>query len=100
MLFYWATYATLLGNRIYWSRGAVSFNELVYEDSQKAFLQVKSDNEWDAHAVETTAYALLVYIRNGGIGVIQENIVRFLNSMREMDGGMISSIVSAFSNKL
>ena len=55
--------------------------------------QVKSDNEWDAHAIETTAYALLVYIKSDGIGVIQENIVRFLSAMREMDGGVITSIV-------
>ncbi|KAL7648240.1 UNVERIFIED_CONTAM: hypothetical protein RMT77_000143 [Armadillidium vulgare] len=82
------------GDRIYWSREAIPYMQVVYEDNQKPYLQPKGDNRWDAHAVETTAYALLVYIKSEGIGFEQEKIVRFLNSMREMDGGMISSIDS------
>lgn len=82
------------GNKIYWSREPVDFNPLVYEDSQKPFIQPKNDQKWDAHAVETTAYALLVYIAREGIGIIQENIVRFLAVMRELDGGLISTLDS------
>lgn len=66
---------------------------MVYEDSQKPFIQPKNDQKWDAHAVETTAYALLVYMARDGIGIIQENIVRFLAVMRELDGGLISTLV-------
>lgn len=54
----------------------------------------KDDQKWDAHAVETTSYALLVYVARYGIGIIQENIVRFLAVMRELDGGLISTLVS------
>ncbi|KAB7501148.1 Antigen [Armadillidium nasatum] len=82
------------GDRIYWSREAIPYMQVQYEDNQKPYLQPKGDNRWDAHAVETTAYALLVYIKSEGIGFEQEKVVRFLNSMREMDGGMISSIDS------
>ncbi|XP_069194402.1 CD109 antigen isoform X2 [Procambarus clarkii] len=82
------------GSKIYWSREPVSFNPLVYEDSQKPFIMPKNDQKWDAHAVETTSYALLVYIAREGIGIIQENIVRFLAVMREIDGGLISTLDS------
>ncbi|XP_069981512.1 CD109 antigen [Penaeus vannamei] len=82
------------GNKIYWSREPVDFNPMVYEDSQRPFIQPKNDQKWDAHAVETTAYALLVYMARDGIGIIQENIVRFLAVMRELDGGLISTLDS------
>ncbi|KAG7164547.1 CD109 antigen-like 8, partial [Homarus americanus] len=64
------------------------------KDSQKPFIRPKNDQKWDAHAVETTSYALLVYIAREGIGIIQENIVRFLAVMRELDGGLISTLDS------
>lgn len=67
---------------------------MVYEDSQRPFMLPKDDQKWDAHAVETTAFALLVYVARDGIGIIQENIVRFLAVMRELDGGLISTLVS------
>ena len=67
------------------------------EDSQRPFIQPKDDNKWDAHAVETTSYALLVYVAKEGIGIIQENIVRFLASMRELDNGLISTLVSFYN---
>lgn len=54
----------------------------------------KDDQKWDAHAVETTSYALLVYVARESIGILQENIVRFLAVMRELDGGLISTLVS------
>ncbi|XP_050702984.1 LOW QUALITY PROTEIN: CD109 antigen-like [Eriocheir sinensis] len=82
------------GNKVYWSREPISFNNLVYENSQRPFMLPKDDQKWDAHAVETTAYALLVYLARDGIGIIQENIVRFLAVMRELDGGLISTLDS------
>ncbi|MPC61618.1 CD109 antigen [Portunus trituberculatus] len=81
------------GNKIYWSREPISFNNLVYEDNQRPFMLPKDDQKWDAHAVETTSYALLVYVARDGIGILQENIVRFLAVMRELDGGLISTLV-------
>lgn len=79
---------------MYWSREPIYFNNIVYENSQRPFMLPKDDQKWDAHAVETTAYALLVYVARDGIGIIQENIVRFLAVMRELDGGLISTLVS------
>lgn len=73
---------------------------MVYEDSQRPFIQPKNDQKWDAHAVETTAYALLVYMARDGIGIIQENIVRFLAVMRELDGGLISTLVRRARRRL
>ena len=66
---------------------------MIFEDSQRPFIQPKDDNKWDAHAVETTAYALLVYVAREGIGLVQEKIVSFLASMRELDNGLISTLV-------
>lgn len=79
---------------MYWSREPIYFNNIVYENSQRPFMLPKDDQKWDAHAVETTAYALLVYVARDGIGIIQENIVRFLAVMSELDGGLISTLVS------
>lgn len=66
---------------------------MVYEDSQRPFMLPKDDQKWDAHSVETTSYALLVYVERESIGILQENIVRFLAVMRELDGGLISTLV-------
>ncbi|XP_045132663.1 CD109 antigen-like [Portunus trituberculatus] len=85
------------GNKIYWSREPISFNNLVYEDNQRPFMLPKDDQKWDAHAVETTSYALLVYVARDGIGILQENIVRFLAVMRELDGGLISTLDSVMA---
>lgn len=82
------------GNKIYWSREPISFNNMVYEDSQRPFMLPKDDQKWDAHSVETTSYALLVYVERESIGILQENIVRFLAVMRELDGGLISTLDS------
>ncbi|XP_076035144.1 CD109 antigen-like [Oratosquilla oratoria] len=82
------------GSKIYWSREPIAFNPMTYEDSQRPFIQPKDDQKWDAHAVEATSYALLVYVERESIGIIHENIVRFLAVMRELDGGLISTLDS------
>lgn len=87
------SFVTRQGNTIYWSREELGFNQVVFENSQKPFTQPKKDQKWDAHAVEASAYALMVYLVREGVGVIQENIVRFLAVMREQDGGLISTQV-------
>ncbi|XP_047740620.1 CD109 antigen [Hyalella azteca] len=82
------------GSRVYWSREPIGTNPLVYEDSQRPFIQPKDDQKWDAHAVETTAYALLLYVERESLGVVQESIVRFLAEMRKTDGGHITTVDS------
>ena len=45
---------------MYWSREPIATNTRVYENNQRNLLQPKYEQEWDAHAVEATAYALQV----------------------------------------
>jgi hypothetical protein len=47
----------------------------------------------DAVAVESTSYALLVYLARDGIGDLQERVVTWLNTMRMVDGGFVSIYV-------
>lgn len=79
---------------IYWSRKKIPWNQRVREDSQRSLLQPKFEQEFDAHAVESTAYALLVYLIREGVTIDQNRIVEWLNSMRMHDGGFISTVVS------
>lgn len=67
-------------------------NKIVYEN-QRPFIQPRLPNEQDAVAVETTAYALLVYLARDGIGDLQERTVSWLNTMRMVDGGFVSVYV-------
>lgn len=75
---------------IYWSTENLSPSE-VYLDGQRPSLQAHRPCKADALSVEATSYALLVYIAREG--ALQENIVRWLNTMRMTDGGFISSQV-------
>lgn len=90
---------TLLGKHfadglIYWSREPIQANRRIFENSQRNLLQPKYEEEWDSHAVEATAYALLVYLIRDGIRLEQERIVKWLNGMRMHDAGFISTVVS------
>ena len=78
---------------IYWSRTRVPVNEIVYEN-QRPFLQPRLPSQQDALAVETTAYALLVYLARDSIGDLHERVVTWLNTMRMVDGGFISIYAS------
>ena len=79
---------------IYWSREPVQPNKRIHENNQRNLLQPKFEEEWDSHAVEATAYALLVYLIRDGIDMHQERIVKWLNGMRMHDAGFISTVVS------
>ena len=74
---------------VYWSREPVPVNGIVYEN-QRPFLQPRLPMDQDALAVETSAYALLVYLARDGIGDLQQRIVTWLNTMRMTDGGFVS----------
>ena len=69
-------------------------NQRVHENNQRNLLQPKFEEEWDSHAVEATAYALLVYLIRDGIDIEQERIVKWLNGMRMHDAGFVSTAVS------
>ena len=78
---------------IYWSRQPVPSNQIVYEN-QRPFMQPRPPKQQDAVAVETSSYALLVYLARDGIGDLQERVVTWLNTMRMVDGGFVSIYVS------
>ena len=81
------------GGMVYWSRTKITTNNVSYEFN-RPFLQPKSYQVNDALAVEATAYALLTMfkIEGGGVTIVQDQIVRWLNTMRLGDGGFISTV--------
>nr|BAR45625.1 macroglobulin complement-related 1 [Scolopendra japonica] len=76
--------------KVYWSREEVPPTQIVMEN-QRAFIQPRFPQKYDAMNVETAAYALLVFMPKEETSGIQEKIVRWLNSMRTNDGGFIST---------
>jgi CD109 antigen len=81
-----------LEGMVYWSRDPVPSNPILYEN-QRPFLQPRLPMHQDAVAVESTSYALLVYLARDGIGDLQERVVTWLNTMRMVDGGFVSIYV-------
>lgn len=75
---------------MYWSPEPIVSSEILYQN-QRPFILPRLPGKYDAVAVEATAYALLVYVRYNGI--LQDRIVRWLNTMRNTDHGFISSQV-------
>lgn len=73
---------------VYWSSQPMEAPRVIYQ-SQRPFIQHRSPSLTDAEAVEGTAYALMVYIRFGGL--IQDQIVKWLNFMRLHSDGFIST---------
>jgi hypothetical protein len=61
-------------------------------------LEAKDYQDDDALAVEATGYALLTMfmVEGGGVTIIQDQIVQWLNTMRLGDGGFISTIDTVF----
>ena len=81
------------GGMVYWSPTAIATNRVRYEFN-RPFLEAKDRQINDALAVETTGYALLTLfvVEGGGITVLQDQIVRWLNSMRMGVGGFIATV--------
>ena len=81
------------GGFVYWSRTAIKPNRVRYEFN-RPFLEAKDRQLNDALAVEATGYALLslFQLEGGGITILQDEIVRWLNTMRQGVGGFISTV--------
>jgi len=79
--------------KIYWSRHPIKVNRVRYEFN-RPFLEAKDHQVGDALAVEATAYALLTLfmVEGGGVTVLQDQIVEWLNTMRLGDGGFIGTV--------
>ncbi|XP_015919307.1 CD109 antigen [Parasteatoda tepidariorum] len=73
---------------VYWSPDDIVSSEILYQN-QRPFILPRLPSKYDSVAVEATAYALLVYVRYNGI--ITDQIVKWLNTMRTTDEGFISS---------
>ena len=78
----------------YWAREPVPTLSVSRDVNQRTYLQGKSEQVWDAQSVEATSYALLVYLHRDGVGIDQEKMVLWLNSMRMCNAGFISTVVS------
>jgi hypothetical protein len=77
----------------YWSPTKIAYNNVRYEFN-RPFLQPKDNQINDAIAVEATAYALLTLflVKGGGMTILQDQIVNWLNSMRMAYGGFLSTV--------
>ena len=86
----------LEGGLIYWGRDMVPQPPLKYEN-QKPFSLPRLPYEYDSENIETTAYALLVYVARQEVD--GEPIVKWINSQRLTDGGWASTQDTAWAMK-
>ncbi|KAG7207858.1 hypothetical protein KM043_009457 [Ampulex compressa] len=84
------------GGLTYWGREAVPLPPYKLEN-QKPFLLPRLPYTYDAENIETTAYALLVYVARQETMI--EPIVKWLNAQRLTDGGWASTQDTAWAMK-
>ncbi len=77
---------------MYWSRESLPLPPSKLEN-QKPYLLPRLPYKYDAQNVETTAYALLVYVPHHNEEVI-DGIVKWLNAQRLTDAGWASTQVN------
>ncbi|EEC04468.1 conserved hypothetical protein [Ixodes scapularis] len=73
---------------IYWSSVPIP-PPVIISQSQRPFLMPRFPHPDDSLAVEATSYALIIYLKQGGL--FQDQIVRWLNRMRTTDYGFIGT---------
>ncbi|XP_055376431.1 CD109 antigen [Condylostylus longicornis] len=93
---YLAKHARYLGEFVYWGREEVPLPPTKLEN-QKYFSLPRLPYEFDSLNIETTAYALLVYVSRREFFV--DPIARWLNAQRLTDGGWASTQDSAIALK-
>ncbi|XP_066953727.1 LOW QUALITY PROTEIN: CD109 antigen-like [Macrobrachium rosenbergii] len=79
------------GDMSYWSLLPINVHGRRRENNQRAFLLPKEPEQYDAHAVETTSYALLFFLKREGITENTERIMRWLNAVRDWESAFIST---------
>ena len=81
------------GSFVYWSRTKIQANRVRYEFN-RPFMEAKDRQLNDALAVEATGYAFLslYQLEAGGVTILQDEIVRWLNTMRLGVAGFISTV--------
>lgn len=75
---------------MYWGKESVPLPP-VKRENQKPFSLPRLPYKYDATNIETTAYALLVYVSRQELMI--DSIVKWLNSQRLTDGGWASTQV-------
>ncbi|CAL4126204.1 unnamed protein product, partial [Meganyctiphanes norvegica] len=75
----------------YWSREKIITHEKKMENNQRAMFKPREPQNWDAHAVEATSYALLVFLMVEGITPYTESIMSWLNAVRDWNSAFIST---------
>ncbi|XP_037085494.1 complement C3-like [Pollicipes pollicipes] len=78
----------------YWARDPLETNPVSKDVNQRPYVEPKNEQPWDAQSVEATSYGLLVYLLRDGVGIDQEKMVKWLNSMRMFDAAWISTVDS------
>ena len=81
------------GGMVYWSPSRIVTNTVRYQFN-RPFLEPKEKQTNDALAVEATGYALLTLflVQGGGVTILQDQIVEWLNTMRLGNGGFIATV--------
>ena len=81
------------GGMAYWSPDRIITNEVRYEFN-RPFIKAKEKQTYDAVAVEATGYALLTLflVEGGGVTILQDQIVEWLNTMRLGNGAFIATV--------
>jgi len=79
----------------YWGKERVPTPDYKLENN-KPFLLPRLPHKYDSSNIETTSYALMIYVARQEV-VLMQRIVRWLNSQRLYDGGWASTQVSKSS---
>ncbi|XP_063851279.1 CD109 antigen-like [Scylla paramamosain] len=79
------------GDMAYWSKVRITTHLRRQENSQRAFLLPREPEQWDSHAVEASSYGLLVLLTREGVTTNSEQVMRWLNAVRDWDFAFVST---------
>lgn len=77
----------------YWSRLPIKANDVKIEN-QRPYTRPRLYDEAQSNAVETTSWAVMVYLTHEGVTSIVENAVQWIVSVRMTNNGFVSLIAS------
>ncbi|XP_046661974.1 CD109 antigen isoform X3 [Homalodisca vitripennis] len=89
-------HARIEGGLMYWGKESVPLPP-VKRENQKPFSLPRLPYKYDSNNIETTAYALLVYVSRQELMI--DAIVKWLNAQRLTDGGWASTQDTAWAMK-
>ena len=82
------------GGLVYWGKSPIAPNREKLNEFNRSFIEAKDYQDNDALAVEATSYTLLtLFLVEGGRNtILLDKMVQWLNTMRQGDGGFISTV--------